>query len=306
MLFNEIHGRYYATVAKIIKTAQAGSLDRKRLENIVRENGFDESALVIPSSILSKEWPFVADDWTTPIKSIPSRPLRIIEKQWMKALLLDPRIRLFEVDTDWLDDVEPLYTPDAFVFYDQYSDGDPFEDEHYILIFRTLLNAINAGKQVKLVFTTKNQKVNEWHGTIKNLEYSLKDDKFRLQMILTDQDGDGCIERTVNVAQISSCVITDETAEDESYIYVENKELVFDINDERNALERVLLHFSHFEKSAERTGTDTYRISLKYKQEDEKEVTNRILSFGPMVKVISPPEVVDRIREKIKTQLTII
>lgn len=303
MLFSEIHGRYYATVAKIIEAAQNGLLDRRHLEVIVRENGFEESTLTIPGAIKNKEWPFIADDWTTPIKTTPSRPLRLIEKQWMKALLLDPRIRLFDVDASWLDSIEPLYTPDTFVYYDQYSDGDPFEDEHYICVFRTLLKAINTGWQISLTFTTKNQKVNEWHGTAKNLEYSLKDDKFRLRMAIPDKNGDGYVERTVNVAQITECMVTDKKTEGDSNIRFENKELVFDVIDEREAMERVLLHFSHFEKSAQRTETNRYRIRLKYQREDEKELANRILSFGPMIKVISPQEIVDRIRDKIKAQL---
>lgn len=303
MLFSEIHGRYYDMVAKIIETAQNGSLDRKQLECLVHENGFEESTLTIPNAIMSKEWPFITDDWTTPIRSTPSRPLRLLEKQWLKAVLLDPRVKLFDVDARWLDDVEPLYTPDTFVYYDQYSDGDPFEDEHYINVFRTLLKSINAGKQVILTFYTRSNVVNKWHGTAKNLEYSLKDDKFRLRLTIDDWHGQGSMERTVNVAQIMECVITDEDAKGETDIDFINKELIFEIIDERNAMERVLLHFSHFEKSAERIGNNKYRVTLKYQHEDEKELANRILSFGPMIKVISPQEIVNRIRTKVKTQL---
>ncbi|MBO5840951.1 MAG: hypothetical protein J6Q86_05970, partial [Methanobrevibacter sp.] len=48
------------------------------------------------------------------------------------AISLDPRIKLFDVKFEGLDDVEPLFTPDDYCIYDKYGDGDPFEDEGYI------------------------------------------------------------------------------------------------------------------------------------------------------------------------------
>ena len=51
------------------------------------------------------------------------------------------------------------------------------------------------------------------------------------------------------------------------------------ITDERNALERAMLHFAHFEKQAERTDDGRYILRLKYYENDETEIVIRVLSF---------------------------
>ena len=72
--------------------------------------------------------------------------------------------------------------------------------------------------------------------------------------------------------------------------------------DERNALERVMLHFSHLEKETVRLDGDRYLITLQYNQEDEAEILIRVLSFGPMLKVLEPSSFVDQIRNRLERQ----
>ena len=72
--------------------------------------------------------------------------------------------------------------------------------------------------------------------------------------------------------------------------------------DERNALERTLLHFAHFEKRAERIDTKRYLVHIKYNKSDETEMVIRILSFGPMVEVIEPQDFKNLIIARLKSQ----
>ena len=74
------------------------------------------------------------------------------------------------------------------------------------------------------------------------------------------------------------------------------------VTDERNALQRVLLHFSHFEKEAERIDEKHYRVKIKYDKDDETELVIRILSFGPLVKVTEPYSFADLIRKRLIMQ----
>ena len=74
------------------------------------------------------------------------------------------------------------------------------------------------------------------------------------------------------------------------------------IVDERNALERVMLHFSHFEKKAEKTGENDYLLHLKYYESDETEIVIRVLSFGKAVKVTAPSDFVELIRKRLSQQ----
>lgn len=74
------------------------------------------------------------------------------------------------------------------------------------------------------------------------------------------------------------------------------------LHDERNGLERVLLHFSHFEKETLKLEDGLYQIKLRYDRDDEAELLIRVLSFGPVLEVKSPAEFIRLIRERIRVQ----
>ena len=77
------------------------------------------------------------------------------------------------------------------------------------------------------------------------------------------------------------------------------EKLVLELVDERNALERCMLHFSHLEKETERIDDRRYRLMLHYEKDDETELLIRVLSFGPVLKVIAP----NRFRELLKNRI---
>lgn len=297
MLFNEIYGNYYKIVSDVLKHAVDGALDNDVLMKTVIDKGFAESVMTIPDAIKSGVWPLIRSDWTTPIRNIPSMPLTILQKRWLKALLSDPRIALFEPDMSGLEDVEPLYPPDVFVYFDRYQDGDPYDDPDYIENFRTILKALRERKKLIICFTSGKGRKHVWRDVPYKLEYSSKDDKFRLQL-LTKED-----ITSINVARIEKCSIMWEYAEDEYPARsIPKDELVFELTDERNALERAMLAFANHEKVTERLDDIHYKVTLRYEREDETEILIRILSFGPMIKVISPDSFVEKIKERLNMQ----
>ena len=75
-----------------------------------------------------------------------------------------------------------------------------------------------------------------------------------------------------------------------------------EITDGRNALERVMLHFAHFEKQAERVDDNHYILRIKYYESDETEVVIRVLSFGPYVRVMEPESFVELIKKRLISQ----
>lgn len=297
MIFNEIYSAYYNAVAKIISAVLEGKTDENTLNRIVCDNAFGESILTVLPSLKSEKWQLVKADMTTPLKHIPTMPLTLIQKQWLKAISLDPRIKLFDAEISGLEDVEPLFTADDYYIYDKYSDGDPFDDEEYIKRFRTILSALNEKQPLKI--KAVNRKGNTVSMTVmpQRLEYSEKDDKFRL--IST-----GCrYGGTVNLARITSCekaFASEFTARRESL--PAKKSLMLRVLDERNALERTLLHFAHFEKQVERIDEKRYLVYIKYNKDDETEIVIRILSFGPMVEVIEPNDFRKLIIDRLKSQ----
>lgn len=293
MIFNEIYSAYYNAVAKILAQILSGETGEKELNQIVCDNAFGESMLTVLPALKSEKWQLVRANMTTPIQHTPTMPLTLVQKQWLKAISLDPRIRLFGVEIDGLDGVEPLFTSSDYVVYDKYSDGDPYEDEAYIARFRTILSAIKNRQALNIHMVNRAGRKLSMTAIPRRLEYSEKDDKFRL--ISTGG--------TVNLARLTACeaCFTDRLTLLHP-VRARKKSLTLRVRDTRNALERCLLHFAHFEKRAERIDGKRYLIHLQYDQDDETELLIRILSFGPMVEVIEPDDFRKLIIERLKKQ----
>lgn len=298
MLFNEVYSSYFGAVAEIIGIAVQGELTKEKIYEVVQRKGFAESTLTIPQNITDGTWPFLRNDLSTPLRNAPTMPLTVLQKRWLKALLSDPRIKLFDVPEMGLDDVEPLYTEDTFVYYDRYENGDPFDDPAYIEHFKTILTALKEKRKLRIRFKGHAGTKNSWICIPCWLEYSSKDNKFRL---ITANEKK---RLTINVERIRSCKLLDHYDSEEWSIPPARKAYVeLELWDQRNALERVMLHFSHFEKQVERISDNTYRLKLHYERDDETELVIRILSFGPVLRVIGPKDFKKKISERSEKQM---
>lgn len=342
MIFSEWYGAYYNAVAKILKVAAKHPVTKKEMRAIIKEQAFSESILAIEPALFGGRWPLLRPDGSAVLKHAPDMPLSLPEKRWLKAISLDPRIQLFEFDFGNLYDVTPLFTPEDVYIFDQYADGDPYGDEKYIAHFRQILDAVK--KRIPLSVDVENRYGQRVHMNVipEYLEYSEKDDKFRL---ITS----GCrYGRVINLAKILSvkhCKMdgkmaewmekygsmwdrkeekrTDPRAGDadrENAAEMEAKPdagrspvemrgvtmgkecVVFELYDGRNALERALLHFAHFEKEAERVDEKHYRIKVNYERADETELLIRVLSFGPFLRVVEPERFVGLVKERLMAQ----
>lgn len=299
MIFSEIYGTYFKAVSAILCKAVDGVLTQQELTRTVLENAFGESLVTIPAKLTDGSWPLITRDYGTPLRHKPHRPLTKLEKQWLKALLLDPRIRLFAPSEEGLEDVEPLFTQDQFVYFDRYANGDDYTDPQYIQHFRMILRAIHEKRKLRVRFRGHRGNRQSYICIPYKLEYSSKDDKFRL---ITGTRGRTV---TINLSRINSVQLLECWEEREYRLPCEReKTLVIELYDSRNALERAMLHFSDLEKETERIGEKHYRITMKYKQGDETELLIRVLSFGPVLKVTEPESMVTQIRERLAKQLT--
>ena len=298
MFFNEIYGAYYNAVSKILAKAVEKTVIPKDIRKIVEESAFGESSINIENSLSGEKWQLITEDGSTPLASKPSLPLTALEKRWLKAISLDPRVKLFDEDFSDLRDVEPLFTPDDICVFDKYADGDPYEDEKYINNFRLMLDAINRQYPVKL--TTKNNKGEEKYIVFlpQYMEYSEKDDKFRVV------GSGGRWATVVNMGRIIWChpYVKPYTPNTNTKMVRDKETVIFQLTDERNALERALMHFAHFEKQAEKLADNRYKITVTYDKDDETELLIRVLSFGPMIKVTSPDSFINLIKERLIKQ----
>lgn len=297
MIFSELHSAYYTAVGRIISRAVDGGLDAKAIDSITRECAFSESVLTVAPSLLGGDWRLLRKDLTTPITHEPRLPLTLIEKRWLKAILSDPRIRLFDPKIDGLEDVEPLFCQEDIILYDKYSDGDPYTDPAYIAHFRTCLEAIRAGHALHIEMYNASGKHRKLNVRPLRLEYSEKDDKFRIVCAGTRQG------LTVNLGRVRRlCLYVGDKLERDKELSREKRTLVLSVTDTRNGLERVLLHFAHFEKRVERASGREYILYLNYDPEDEEELVIRVLSFGTVVKALSPQSFVEKIKERLICQ----
>jgi len=296
MIFNEIYSAYYNAVAKIITAVLNGVTSEQELNKIVSDNAFGESMLTVLPSLKSEKWQLVKADMSTPIVHTPTMPLTLMQKQWLKAISLDPRLKLFGVELKGLEDVEPLFTSEDYYIYDKYGDGDPYEDEKYIEHFRTILYALKHKQNLKIEMPNRKGNTVYVRCMPKRLEYSEKDDKFRLVTA-------GCrFVSMVNLARITKCHLYNGDTVIDPAPYEERLETVtLRVSEERNTLERCLLHFAHFEKRAERVD-DHYLLHVKFHKDDEPEMVIRILSFGPTVEVLAPDNFKNLIINKLKSQ----
>ena len=63
------------------------------------------------------------------------------------------------------------------------------------------------------------------------------------------------------------------------------------VTTERNAVERFLMEFASYEKHTERdVETGTLTVQLYYDKQDETELLIQLLSFGPVLEILGPPD----------------
>jgi hypothetical protein len=282
----------------MIKASLEDKLDRRTMEAIIRSRSFSESSININQAIRGGRWPLFLEDGSTVIENIPSTPLTNLQKGWLKALLTDPKIKLFDPDMTGLEDVEPLYTADDFIYFDRYSDSDPFDDEEYIKSFRTTLRAIKEKRVLELSYTDK---VGEEYTILCvpiNMEYSSKDDKFRMIAISDDKT------IILNMARVKNTILRKMSTTDEVSAPTRDKRvIVLELEDVNNALERAMIHFSYLEKETIKLSESRYQLTIRYFCEDEAELLIQILSFGSALKVLSPDTFINKLRERLAKQL---
>jgi predicted DNA-binding transcriptional regulator YafY len=131
----------------------------------------------------------------------------------------------------------------------------------------------------------------------KRIEYSEKDDKFRLVTA-----GWHAIS-TINISKIKNCVHYVGQKKLDHFEWNKKQDVaIIRVLDERNALERFMLSFAHFEKQAEKLDKKNYIVRIKYSHDDEPEMAIRMLSFGPLVEVLGSESLRNLVIKKLKDQ----
>ena len=316
-LFSEIYGAYFRIAAKLLENEIT---DDKTIREVIQREGFRDSVLFLPQKLIpdGSDWGFFSRSADGGLKRIThSAPVKILtrlQRMWLRAKLADPRIRLFLDDEtitqldEELSDVEPLYTPDQFRITDRFADSDDYFNEEYIKNFRKVLEAV---KHKKIVFT---EFVSGRGNTIRakfvflKLEYSPKNDKFRVYCYLLRNDR----IRSSGIINISRITALKDTGRvfrtpfslDDYFLSRKcSTPALIKVTTERNGVERFMLEFASYEKHTVRDlETGEYTVELWYDKQDETELLIRLLSFGPVIEILGPPQLREQAKERINRQ----
>ena len=303
-IFSEVYGTYYNIVADILGKAASDGLTLEQLKRIVYKEGYEESGLELLPALTDERWTLLNKELKTPLRHKPSMPLTLLQKQWLKAVLLDERVRLFFTDEELaneekaLEDVEPLYRLEQFVFFDRFVDGDAYKSARYRENFRQILCAIKEHTAIDASYRTNKDNVIVWTNLVPiTLEYSAKDDKFRLQGMA------GSRHVTLNLGKIITVELGEPLEKELPLISASQEKMVLELVDERHTMMRALMHFSDLAKETEKLDDTHYLLTVFYDKSDETEMVYRVLSFGPTMKVREPECFVELLKERLKEQL---
>ena len=319
-LFDKVYNCYYQVVRKILEEGKASPVSAARMEEICRELAFEESALAILPRLTEGSWSSLlsAEGKNTFSSALSSgdlsAPFTSLQKSWLKALLSDRRISLFFTEEELallstsLEDVEPLFFTEDFHYYDRYLDGDPYEDRSYLAVFQTVLSAFETKQILLLSYGGKNQEPVVMEAAPCRLQYSSKDDKFRLFCMKRTRRG-FTVPFTLNIGRILDCRLSPEklpsSFKPEKAVFRSlNPEPVrIEIDGRRNSLERCMLHFANYEKHTEYDEErQVYLCSIYYDPGDETELLIELLSFGPVIRILGPETMIRQVRERVQKQ----
>lgn len=327
-LFSELYNCYYQVVNQILEEAARHPLSRRDMEEIVRKYGYQESSLSIIPNLTQGIWPFLTQESSSGREKLyrsklrrchgsSPMPLTALQKSWLKSLLLDARIRLFLTREQvsclqkLLADVPPLFRPEDFYYFDTYKDGDDFSSIQYQTHFQTILAAIRQNHGVSISYFSVKGRTTTHTWLPCRLEYGQKEGKFRLYCLSRRKNGKPRMDvlnmgRILTVNDAGNYDFSDlspSSIDDFLDQALCSKPLVLEITDERNALERVLLHFSCYQKKVERLDSGTYRCSIYYDKRWETELLIQVLSFGPVIKVLGPEDFLRQMKIRVKKQM---
>ena len=320
-LFSELYNCYYQVTAQILRQASINPLTRQQICEIAETEGYQESAMEIVPKLLQGDWELLSvcrdGRFQSRLEKEPFTPFTSLQKSWLKALLKDERIPLFLSDRQLgeleklLDGVKPLFDPSDFLYFDRYRDSDPFDSVMYRKHFSRILEAIRCRKPLGIVYYSGKNRILEHTWLPSRLEYSAKDGKFRLCAFYRRANGRWRLD-VLNVARMLRVEIMNKDVHKNEGIpdvdtcleaSLSKDPLVLEIFDDRNALERTMLHFASYQKTVERTqDARRYRCSIYYDVRWETELLIQVLSFGPMVKVLGPEHFLNQVKERVERQ----
>lgn len=318
-LFNELHSKYYTLIHYILTSIPDEGTNLGSLRKVVTEKGFLETPTTLIPLLTNQDdesYHLLCKKENTYYSVLKNKPLTFLtstERSWLKTLTLDPKIQLF-LDEDELyelkkvlRDVEPLFLPETIHHVHQASLDTDFTDKAYITLFRTISNSLHHNRYMKLTYLDENDTLVTVDLAGYKLEYRITQDSFHLIGIVYTHEQIPHILR-INLSSIQELDVLKtyfNPKEIEAAIeaYKCKEPLYFELSNARKGFDRVFMHLSNYERITEfNDETHTCFVQLFYYPFDEEELINILISFGPVIKVISPVSIRNKLIERINAQ----
>lgn len=278
--------------------------NREVYDKIINENVITKTAFY--SSC--EHTKLITKNYDTTVNCTQHIPLTTIQKRFIKNMIQDERALLFIDEYRLqklkllLNDVSPLYNPESIVTYDAPKHPDNFSDTNYKKIFREIIgnhSVDHSNPKIKLEtdvgIETKNP------GDTVDFEYSCDLDKFFFKFwtsldneYLIPMDKIKDIEYTEfdpikflenydsdKVDIISSAIDYKKRNETAS-----SNTVTFEIQN-NTLLDQILYIFSYLKKDCTKIDENKSILKVKFEQDDVNELINKMLYFGPDIKITS-------------------
>lgn len=316
--FNRIYSAYYKIALKTVKAINKGEISTQE----------DFTSYIFAFQILNGKTPTKSEKYrsdflnatvdlfktkngsvSTPFKNIPNDfmfPLTTIEISFLKAMIQDDKCKLImgdswkilkaELNKPEYNEIYPYFDKENYVIFDQYVNGDKLflEDQNYKNNFKFLLNAIKEKEPVYFEYTEDG--VPKTKVSIpERIEYSQKEDRFKVIM--------NSKNRPLDIQNIRLCKYSDGKLSPSKKKEILTCVVAIDIPEEKKYIRnRLFREFSPFERDCEKIDESGHILKFKFEAGDYKEISYRLLQFGPYVYCSEPECVHDRIKEKIDQQ----
>lgn len=313
-LFSEVYNCYFQVIQSLI--GKHGPISEKELNFRIQNDCFEESILYLLPKLTEKGWGFFEKQDGFLYSNLSEDfyvPLNDLQKSYLKAILMDEKIRLFLDDEEIEDinallaDVGPIYAPDDLYYYDRFFDKDDYTDPDYRKHFQAIITAIQNHEYLDIQYESRLHHIICHNCLPCRIEYSIKNDRFRLLFIESPLKRHLKVE-TLNLNRIKEVAPTGQTVKRLPDInkslrrayYREPVRVI--IKNRRNALERAMLQFANYEKSTRKLDDDTYECLIYYNKRTETELLIEILSFGPMLKVMGNERFLELLKKRLERQ----
>lgn len=224
------------------------------------------------------------------------------EKVWLDMVLSDPHCSLFfdeERRKDFRDnlDIESMGDVRMSIKRERVW-GDEINDELGEKL-KIILKAIHEKRKIIYSNHTKNGDHIHKKATPYKVEYAIAEDKLRVSMW---SDEERPIKANLsNLFDISIAEKTDNIRSIKEMVSSRllDEPLVFIVTNENNALERAIHTFSKHRRNVIALDDKRYQFEISYYTFEENSLISDIMSFGPMIEVVSPK----RVREEVINKL---